>query len=176
MSHEPQMTLTNQRGVVLIISLVVLLILTILGSTALKSTIVQEKMAGFARNKQISLDSSEAGLRVGENAADQISIAAPTDGTDGLWEPNPTNPVWLDATKLFSWITLPAASVTGVIEQPRYILENTGTIPRDTNCALDAEASLNQDCWRYTYRITSHGGGKNAVTTSTVQSTILSRK
>ena len=93
MSHEPQMTLTNQRGVVLIISLVVLLILTILGSTALKSTIVQEKMVGFARNKQISLDSSEAGLRVGENAADQISIAAPTDGTDGLWEPNPTNPV-----------------------------------------------------------------------------------
>ena len=51
---------TQERGMVLIISLVVLLILTILGTAAMKTTVVEERLTGFTRSKQISFDSSEA--------------------------------------------------------------------------------------------------------------------
>ena len=51
---------TQEGGMVLIISLVVLLILTILGTAAMKTTVVEERLTGFTRSKQISFDSSEA--------------------------------------------------------------------------------------------------------------------
>ena len=81
---------------VLAICLIVMLILAILGSSAIKTTIVQERATGLTRNKQISFDSSEAALRFGEINADTISIGAATDGSVGLWLPDPTSPRWLN--------------------------------------------------------------------------------
>tara|TARA_B100000900_G_C20380323_1_gene634287 strand:+ start:71 stop:559 length:489 start_codon:yes stop_codon:yes gene_type:complete len=161
---------------VLAICLIIMLILAILGSSAIKTTIVQERATGLTRNKQISFDSSEAALRFGEINADTISIGAATDGSVGLWLPDPTSPRWLDGAIKSSWITLPGGTISNVLEQPQYVMEFTGSIPRDDSCALDAEASANQDCWRYTYRVTAEGKGLNNDTLTTVQSTILSRK
>ena len=152
-----------------------MLILTILGTAAMKTTVVEERLTGFTRNKQISFGSSEAGLRTGETVADGLPLSAPF-GVSGLFAPNPAAPVWLDSTLLPSWISLGAGAVVGVNQQPRYIMEMTGSVPRDSNCALDIDASSNQDCWRYNYRVTSQGSGLNSNTTSMVQSTILSRK
>ena len=166
----------KEEGMVLIIALIVLLMLMILGTAAMKTTVMEERLSGFTRNKQLSFDSSETALRIGEGAADALPLTAPLAGAAGLFAPNPANPVWLDATVIPSWITLPGGAVAGVGQQPRYVLEATGSVPRDNNCALDAEASANQDCWRYTYRVTSQGTGLNNNTTSVVQSTILSRK
>ena len=160
---------------VLIISLVVLLILTILGTAAMKTTVIEERMTGFSRSKQISFDSSEAALRIGEGVADGLPLSA-AFGVAGLFAPDPANPIWLDPTLLASWIPLSAGTVTGVNQQPSYIMELTGSVPRDGNCALDIDASANQDCWRYNYRVTAQGSGLNITTNSMVQSTVLSRK
>ena len=160
---------------VLIITLIVLLMLMILGTTAMKTSVMEERSTGFTRNKQLSFDSSETALRVGEAAADALPLTAPL-GIAGLFSPNPTNPVWLNAALIPAWVAVPGGAGVGVGQQPRYVLEATGSVPRDNNCALDAEASANQDCWRYTYRVTSQGTGLNNNTSSTVQSTILSRK
>ena len=167
---------SKEAGMVLVISLIVLLMLTILGTTAMKTSIVEERLSGFSRNKKMSFDSSETALRIGEAAADALLLSAPQDGTNALFAPNPANPVWLNAALIASWVTLPGGSVTGVGVQPSYVLEMTGSQPRDNNCALDVDASSNQDCWRYSYRITGQGTGLNANTSSIVQSTILSRK
>lgn len=161
---------------VLAICLIIMLILAILGSSAIKTTIVQERVTGLTKNKQISFDSSEAALRLGETNADTISLGAVTDGSIGLWLPDPVNPRWLNDAIKSSWVTLPGGTISNVVEQPKYVMEFTGSMPRDESCALDAEASANQDCWRYTYRITAEGKGQNSDTLSAVQSTILSRK
>ena len=166
---------TQERGMVLIISLVVLLVLTILGTAAMKTTVVEERLTGFTRSKQISFDSSEAALRTGESAADNLPLGS-SFGVSGLFAPNPASPVWLDSSLLASWVTLTPGTVTGVNQQPSYIMELTGAVPRDDNCALDVDASANQDCWRYNYRVTAQGSGLNTQTNSMVQSTLLSRK
>ena len=166
---------TKESGMILIISLVVLLILTILGTAAMKTTVVEERLTGFTLSKQISFDSSEAALRTGESAADNLPLGS-SFGVSGLFAPNPASPVWLDTSLLASWVTLTAGTITGVNQQPSYIMELTGAVPRDDNCALDVDASANQDCWRYNYRVTAQGSGLNTQTNSMVQSTILSRK
>lgn len=62
---------SNQRGAVLVMSLIILLILTVLGLTAMQTTGVQERMAGGLRDASISLQAAEAALRDGERLIEQ---------------------------------------------------------------------------------------------------------
>ena len=55
-----------QGGVALFVSLVFLLLLTIIGVSAMKSATLQEKMSGNTRFKTITFQYAEAGLREGE--------------------------------------------------------------------------------------------------------------
>ena len=178
---------SKQSGATLIITLIMLLIMTMLGVTTIKTTVIGERMTGHFFNKQLSFDAAEAALRVGENAADAFPTTAPTDGTNGLYVPNPTgiaiwlnpaiprapptagNPGWQDRAGIL-------ASGDPLAAQPQYIAEYLGGVPRDENCALDADTSTNQDCWRHAYRVSAQGWGKNLNAQSLTQSTFLSRK
>jgi type IV pilus assembly protein PilX len=51
-----------QRGFVLIVAMILLLLLTILGLAAAQSTMLEERMAGNARNHQLAFQAAEAGL------------------------------------------------------------------------------------------------------------------
>jgi type IV pilus assembly protein PilX len=53
----------HQRGAVLIISLLFLVILTMLGVTAMTSTTFEERMAGNTRDTAVALNAAEAALR-----------------------------------------------------------------------------------------------------------------
>lgn len=57
----------NQRGVVLILGLIMLLLMTIAGLAAIRGTGLQEIMAGNMRERTIVFQHAEAGLRVGED-------------------------------------------------------------------------------------------------------------
>ena len=59
-------SINTQRGMTLIIALIFLLILTMLGVTAMQSTVVEERIAGNTRDKDTAFQSAEAGLRAGE--------------------------------------------------------------------------------------------------------------
>lgn len=79
----------RQNGSVLIISLIVMLILTILGVSGMKSSVLEEKMAGNVRDKQLAFQAAEATLREAEKYIDAnvVSITAfDTDGSDGLYD------------------------------------------------------------------------------------------
>jgi type IV pilus assembly protein PilX len=70
----------SQKGVALFVSLVFLLLLTIIGVSAMKSATLQEKMAGNTRFKTITFQYAEAGLREGEgfiaNVKNEATLAA----------------------------------------------------------------------------------------------------
>ncbi|MBT8112908.1 MAG: hypothetical protein KJO47_04430, partial [Gammaproteobacteria bacterium] len=56
----------QQQGAVLAVSLIMLLLLTMLGITGMQTTSLEEKMAGNTNNLNLSFESSETALRVGE--------------------------------------------------------------------------------------------------------------
>jgi type IV pilus assembly protein PilX len=65
MRHSPTAPL-RQRGAVLIVSMLLLLVMTVLALTASQATQQQERMAGNARDLDLAFQASEAGLRSGE--------------------------------------------------------------------------------------------------------------
>lgn len=56
----------RQRGAVLVVSLLLLLVMTLLGLGASQSTRLQERMAGNQRDQEIALQTAEASLRAAE--------------------------------------------------------------------------------------------------------------
>ena len=57
----------RQRGTILLVSLVIMLLLTILGVTALNNVTMEERMAGNLRDGDLAFQAAEAALRSGEN-------------------------------------------------------------------------------------------------------------
>ncbi|MCX7100437.1 MAG: PilX N-terminal domain-containing pilus assembly protein, partial [Methylobacter sp.] len=53
----------NQSGAVLIISLIMLLLLTLIGTTAMQTSTLEEKMAGNLRDRDIAFQAAESALR-----------------------------------------------------------------------------------------------------------------
>ena len=57
---------SRQRGAVLLVALIMLLLLTILGAAAMRDTNLQERMAGNMRDHDLAFQAAEAALRFAE--------------------------------------------------------------------------------------------------------------
>jgi type IV pilus assembly protein PilX len=68
----------RERGSALIIALVFLLLMTILGVASMQSTVLQERMAGNQRDRNLAFQAAEAALRAGEDwvgvFANQVAV------------------------------------------------------------------------------------------------------
>jgi len=158
--------------------LIFLVILTLLGLTAMQSGILEERMSGNARDRNLAFQAAEAALRDAERDIQCISVSggqctrtkkisgmshADTNCTDGLCCEltaractEPSTPVYksksLKASPSVKYGTYTAApDIDGVSEQPRYLIE---PFKRD-------EA--------FYYRITVRGYGANTHTQVTLQ-------
>jgi len=69
----------QQNGSALIVSLSILLILTILGVSAMRTTSLEEKMAGNSRDSQVAFEAAEAALRAAEMHIDSNNTSAYND-------------------------------------------------------------------------------------------------
>ena len=56
----------SQQGWVLVIGLVVLVMLTLIAMALMRTTLLEEKMAGASRDINLSFEAAEAGLRRGD--------------------------------------------------------------------------------------------------------------
>ena len=65
----------RQRGAVLIVTLLFLVILTMLGVTAMSGTTMEERMAGNARDGSIALQAAEAALRDARRDINAIPVS-----------------------------------------------------------------------------------------------------
>ncbi len=57
---------SQQRGAVLLVALIMLLLLTVLGAAAMRDTNLQERMAGNMRDQSLAFQAAEAALRFAE--------------------------------------------------------------------------------------------------------------
>jgi type IV pilus assembly protein PilX len=79
-SHE-----RRQRGTVLVISLIVLLVMTLIGITSMQTTVLEERMAGNLRDRNLSFQAAEAGLQLALTyIEDQQSPLPPTEAGEGV--------------------------------------------------------------------------------------------
>lgn len=67
----------HQRGAVLIVSLLLLLVVTVLALGASQTTRLQERMVGSQRNFDLAFQSAEAGLRAGERLVNDSMMTPP---------------------------------------------------------------------------------------------------
>lgn len=138
--------LKQQRGMTLIVGLIMVLLMTVVGMAAIRGSNMQELMAGNMRDRNLAFQAAEAGLRQGENLLTNATLPA-FDGTRvGLYQAinNSRNTGFWDS---YSWNTASATtsmSLEYVNTQPRYVIEevtNAATLSADGG-AIDFSSTL----------------------------------
>lgn len=181
----------NQQGAALIVALIMLVIMTMLGLSAMNTSVVEERMAGNLRNKQLSFDAAEAAVREGEGLITcDGCVHAEIEPKDGVASPGlheiETDPdlsdwwqkgVWWNPdhshTPDTKWQARADDDISGVSAQPEYIIEHLGPEWRDPACDLDHEGK--DECYRQSYRITARGWGMNTDAVSVIQTIVTDR-
>ena len=167
----------RQRGIALFISLILLLVLTIAGVSAVQTTTLEERMARNSHDTLLAFQSAEAALRQAEDwMRDNVTSVAPFDdaGANGLWTAAEygDDERWDDAAV---WngtgsVAVPV-DIPDVASQPRYIIEWVATVER-TNNPVQLQSSYTSVLDRIeVFRITARGVGGSANAQVLLQST-----
>jgi len=162
-------SIRRQRGVTLLVGLLILLVMSLLAVTIVQVVTMQERMARNLRDQSIAFQAAEAALRSAEAVVngtgtpyepyDRTSFTAAC--TNGLCLPSASNPQqwnvvdWgaTSTTSVGVTFTLP----TGV-QNPRYIIEKIF----EEGDAFDSS----KGCPIVRYRITARGFGQNGAVTN----------
>ena len=118
----------KQSGSVLIISLILLVAMTLIGVTAMRTTVLEEKMAGNMRNKEVAFQAAEATLRAAERYIQNnviSTVSFDNDGSDGLYNNDDVriweNINWTDSDSLeYSAFN----SSYNVASPPRFVIQH----------------------------------------------------
>jgi len=169
----------NQRGVALFISLVLLLVLTIIGVSAVQTTSLEERMARNTHDSVLAFESAEVALRAGETFLrnNVVSTAGflPAGANNGLWKASnyaqterwEQANIWSGANS----VVVAANTITGVAEQPRYVIEWVASVQRNDNPYLQGSSYSALVDRIEIFRITARGVGGTANARVLLQST-----
>ena len=120
----------SQRGAVLIVALVLLLVLTILGTAGIQDTAMEERMAGNFRDHSAAMQAAETALRTGEldlgSSTTFSGLSFTAAGTSGLYDVElMTHSV--DPESASNWTTVDATVLdktnTLIAADPEYYME-----------------------------------------------------
>jgi len=124
----------HQKGVTLVVSLVILVTLTMLGLSSIQRTTSELTMAGNQRESGLMFQAAEMGLRSAETfIQNQISNSVYSDPGKGLYDIHTANdnpgfvgPDYFDANGWTTGSQLAATFIKDVLEQPRFMIEYLG--------------------------------------------------
>ncbi len=149
--------LNNERGAVLVVGLMILVVLSILGVTTMQTSTIEEKMANNMGQRQLAFQAAEAGLRQAEGRLSGLGGIDPTLPILTPAAPGST-PLWNTAGRWTGTNSEVGSGIANVVEQPRYIVEMVQEIPVGDE-VLDADEPESIETM---YRVTSRGvGGVN---------------
>lgn len=178
----------KQRGVVLIIALIMLVAMTTIGVSSITTSSLEERMAGNFDDRNVAFQAAEAALREGEryvqiNKPDTSKFHQNCNVVPGLcdnsdeavdqtiyWE-EPA--VWSTSSRHMTYSTEVLTCTT--CEKPKYIIEHMGYTcpPTEGNCYETAGRPAASFGDPAIYRVTAIGYGRNANTKVMLQSTYL---
>jgi type IV pilus assembly protein PilX len=163
---------TKQKGVVLVLGMLILFVLTLIGLTGMRMTTFEEKMAGNVKDKNTAFQAAEAALMAAESNIETNIITTgnfDTDGTDGLYDDS-NEEIW----NLVDWegtdsgndnevITYSAfGSTYNVNTSPKYVVEHYASVVEEVDALnLDNYGSGTGAGQTEMFRITARGTGQN---------------
>ena len=163
----------NQRGIVLAISLIVLLLITILAVSGMRSTIMEERMASNSRNSNLAFQRAETALRAGEMALDSAANEVPTAKSGVNGEANNIGAGPIPCVVSLNSLDFHIAAVWNGSGACTY--DSAGTLDANKHkyfieyfYGIKPVTSIIGVCF---YRITARGYGDNQNSYSTLQST-----
>jgi type IV pilus assembly protein PilX len=167
-----QSNLQTQRGMTLIVSLVILISLTILGVTSMMSSRTEVSMAGNLRKAGIAFNAAEAGLRAGERFVNNSTTTTIyNDPTIGLYDELDNDPHYgISATWVASQVA--TTSLPDVAQQPRFIIHYLGDRSQNVVAAVNIGGYGNSQpgLTVSNFRITARGVGQSINEVRYVQS------
>jgi type IV pilus assembly protein PilX len=135
----------RQSGAILIVSLIILLLMTLIGITSLRTTTLEERMAGNMRDHMLAFEAAEAGLESAQQFIDSsvVSLGAfDSDGSDGLYDDtipsDKTKSIW----EVIDWTgsdggndnkAIIATAIGGIKTPPKYVIQHYGSIEIDVD-------------------------------------------
>lgn len=174
-------TPTRQRGVALIVGLVILVVLALLGASAYSVATQDERIAGNARDRARATDAAETVLRECEayimNNAPTFDgsvpgmLAAPAIGAPWLGENMATWPTGGNQVYVLPTAKRPGRSAAGWSNWPVCLAEGFQLSPSDIGPAPGGLAKQSQVPVRVAH-VTAHGWGLNPNTQVTLVSYI----
>lgn len=126
----------SQSGAALIVALLFLLLMTMLGTSSMRTSTMQERMAGNMRDWNLGFQGAEASLRAAEEFLIDSLVLPEFDDTDGYYQINaPGRPVWVgdEPSPGNGYLTYPS-DIDGAAWRPKYYIEKLSSIrPAGTN-------------------------------------------
>lgn len=168
---------SSQRGTVLFIAIILLLVMTLIGTAAMKMTTSQERQAGIIQDIEVAFQQTETNLRDGEEiikglTAAPIAKASPADSLSGeVYSVGPTvggkiYQNWYDATHANFQTAAQGSSTTPLVAtDPVFVVEEIAIVSDVLNLG-DPPTQV-----RHFFRITASGTGNDAATHALLQST-----
>lgn len=118
----------GQRGIALVVALLLLVVITLVGLAAVRGTIMQQKMAANLFDRQVAFQGAEAAIRAATAriASNPGDIARNCQAGGVFCQGNPFDDPNLDTTKIVSVDTGQFDAGTLAASQPQYVIENMG--------------------------------------------------
>ena len=178
-----KMNIRQNRGSVLVISLLVLLVLTILGITALDTTVMEERMSANTRQRNVAYQAAETALKEAEqwllNAAGNVVVQADLAKFDASgelydstiaartlnWEINDAGNWGTGNSQAVTTLSSFPNDASIIPGAPRYVIEYVGRI---------GDPPLNYtdpDLREYAFRVVAIGWGADTTTKVVLSST-----
>lgn len=177
-------TSTSQKGAALLTGLIFLVVLTLISLSAVKSTSLEERMAGNARDQDLAFQAAEAGARDAMKSLASLSPTSFVAGcSNGLCLNDPVTPVWTTITNNNQWVSTKTKAYAGMpltldgttqlSTQPRYIIELVPNTVAAFGSSAATGKGITSGAQLTPYRITARGWGITGQTQATVQATVI---
>ncbi len=167
----------HERGAVLVVGLVFLLLMTLVGVAAFSVAAQEERMAGNARDRLRAFEAAEQALRECErHLSGPLPPAFSADGSAdrGMYEAPDVDrvPPAKEKWETIAWDADPTRQLSGVedvAEQPRCIAQRLGPA-RSGDASLRAETAVAP---ALAYQVTGRGTGADRGSVVVLQSTFV---
>lgn len=166
--------MNKQKGAVLIVSMIFLVIMTLIGMAGIEVTGLEEKMVSHMRDRQMAFEAAEAALLDGEAYLESVVTMPAFDGSNGLYTPKTDGSQhWDNWSALGSSVRTMRSQVTDSDKKgfsqlaafSTYIIEEVAASAPDDS----KEAGKAVDNRRY-YRITARAVGLSSSSEVKLQS------
>ena len=127
----------KEHGAVLVVSLIMLLVVTLIAVSSMQGTVMEEKMAGNTRDRNLAFQTAESALREAEIYVEGLASMGTFTGSGGLYGLTDSEPYYADSVTWSDTLNHVVGSAPhGSADAPRYFIKNY-TIVKGTAGALN---------------------------------------